>query len=92
MTARAVGPVEQHIAGHRAAESFLTMLIAGGCPRGDELFAGLRAVELEHGAEGSRAFARRVQKALEQLYAECVPPGADPRGVLYPIGGGDAEF
>ena len=59
---------------------------------GDELFAGLRAVELAHGAEGSRAFARRVQKALEQLYAECVPPGADPRGVLYPIGGGDAEF
>ena len=34
MTARAVGPVEQHIAGHRAAETFLTMLITGACPRG----------------------------------------------------------
>ncbi len=44
MTAR-IGPVEQHIAGHRAAETFLTMLITGACPRGDELFAGLRAVE-----------------------------------------------
>ena len=91
MTAR-IGPVEQHIAGHRAAETFLTTLIACGCPRGDELFATARAVQLAHGAEGSRAFARRVQKALEQLYAECVPPGADPRGALYPTGGDDAQF
>jgi len=92
MTARAVGPVEQHLAGHRAAESYLTTLIAGGCPRGDELFAGLRAVELAHGDEGTRAYLRRVQKALEAAYADCVPPGADPRGALYPTGGDDAQF
>lgn len=92
MTARAIGPVEQHLAGHRAAESFLAALTAGGCPRGDELFAGLRAVEVAHGDEGTRAYLRRVQKALEAAYAEFVPPGADPRGALYPIGGGDAQF
>jgi len=66
MTARAVGPVEQCLAGHRAAETLLISLTAGGCPRGDELFAGLRAVELAHGDEGLRAFARRIQKAIEQ--------------------------
>lgn len=61
-----LGPVECAVSGSAAAEHFLEAMNTGACPRGDELLAAAQAVAIAYGWEGSRAFLRRIQKALEE--------------------------
>lgn len=67
MTLRTVGPVEQYAAGRQAAETFLALLSTTAYARGDEFHATVRAVQVAHGEEGFRAFAKRIQQALEDV-------------------------